>query len=52
LCDPRSANTGPEGNAAWNIVVQGCLMEWSQMGSSGTTIYTPSPKPADIISPY
>jgi len=52
LCDPRSANTGPGGNAAWNLVVQGCLMEWSQMGSSGTTIYTPSSTPGDIISPY
>ena len=52
LCDPRSANTGPGGNAAWNLVVQGCLMEWEQMGSSGESISTPSPDPGLFFSGY
>ena len=52
LCDPRSANTGPGGNLAWMLVIEQCLMEWSQMGTSGTSIFTPSPDPVEYTSPY
>ena len=42
LCDPRSANTGPGGNAEWNMVIENCLKEWEGMNTEGTEIYIPS----------
>jgi len=53
LCNPRSANTGPDSDdLEWKLVIEQCLMEWAQMGSSGTSIYTPSPDPVGYPTPY
>lgn len=49
LCDPRSANTGPNGDPEWLAHIMMCLHEWNGMNSDGTNIFTRSPAPPLIV---
>jgi hypothetical protein len=52
LSDPRSANTGPDGDQEWRAVIMGCLSEWEDMNGNGQNIHTPSRSPESFASPY
>lgn len=52
LCDPRSANTGPNGDPYWRSVVMMCLMEWDDMNSGGDSIFSPRLTSGGFSSPY
>jgi len=52
LCDPRSANTGPDGDQEWREVLMGCLNEWDTMNSNGGSIYSGATTRPSFPSPY
>jgi hypothetical protein len=52
LCDPKSCDTGPNGDPAWLEKIQGCLSEWVGMNSSGKNIYTRDSAFPSFASPY
>lgn len=52
LCDPKSCDTGPNGDPAWLDKVLGCLHEWSAMNSNGENIYTRDSGYPPFVTPY
>jgi hypothetical protein len=51
LCDPRSCDTGPDGDPVWRAKVQGCLLEWSGM-NNGENMFSSSGGAPNFPSPY
>ena len=48
LCDPRSANTGPDGDQEWRAQIMMCLHEWNGMNTTGTNTFTRRPTPGAV----
>jgi len=49
LCDPRSANTGPGGDAEWRAHIMMCMNEWDGMNTAGLNLFTRSKVPTGIV---
>lgn len=52
LCDPRSCDTGPNGDPDWIATLLGSLGSWIGMNSSGKNIYTRDSTFPAFVSPY
>ena len=52
LCNPCSANTGPMGDPDCRAMIMMCLMEWDDMNSTGSNVFTRGPEGDGFQSPY
>lgn len=52
LCNPKSCDTGPNGDPAWLALFPGSLDVWVGMNSSGKNVYTRDSTFPSFVSPY